>query len=50
MIGFTFVTVFSLVIGLASGMIMGKLMFLLSNNILQFEVSLTIVYLKRKYD
>ncbi|WP_449621101.1 FtsX-like permease family protein [Robertmurraya sp. Marseille-Q9965] len=36
-----FVTVFSLVIGLASGMIIGKLMFLLLNNILHFEVPLT---------
>lgn len=36
-----YVTVFSLVIGLASGMIIGKLMFLLLNNILHFEVPLT---------
>lgn len=36
-----FVAVFSLVIGLASGMIIGKLMFLLLNNILHFEVPLT---------
>ncbi|WP_102272771.1 ABC transporter permease [Cytobacillus massiliigabonensis] len=36
-----FVTVFSLAIGLASGMIVGKLMFLLLNNILHFEVPLT---------
>lgn len=37
----SFVTVFSLAIGLASGMIVGKLMFLLLNNILHFEVPLT---------
>lgn len=36
-----FVTVFSLVIGLASGMIIGKLMFLLLTNILHFDVPLT---------
>lgn len=36
-----FVTVFSLAIGLASGMIIGKLMFLLLNNILHFDVPLT---------
>lgn len=36
-----FVTVLSLVSGLASGMIIGKLMFLLLNNILHFEVPLT---------
>ena len=36
-----FVTVFSLVIGLASGMIIGKLMFLLLTDILHFDVPLT---------
>ncbi len=36
-----FVTVCSLFVGLASGMIIGKLMFLLLNNILHFEVPLT---------
>ncbi|KAA0546296.1 ABC transporter permease [Bacillus sp. BGMRC 2118] len=36
-----FVAASSLVIGLASGMIIGKLMFLLLNNILRFEVTLT---------
>lgn len=35
-----FVTVISLVIGLVSGIIFGKLMFLLLNNILRFEVPL----------
>lgn len=36
-----FVTVCSLVVGLASGMIIGKLMFLLLTNILHFDVPLT---------
>ncbi len=36
-----FVTVISLFIGLMSGAVIGKLMFLLLNNILQFEVPLT---------
>lgn len=36
-----FVTVISLAIGLISGIVMGKLMFLLLNSILHFEVSLT---------
>ncbi|WHY00465.1 ABC transporter permease [Neobacillus sp. DY30] len=36
-----FVTVSSIVIGLVSGIVTGKLMFLLLNNILQFDVPLT---------
>ncbi|WP_318509104.1 ABC transporter permease [Bacillus sp. T3] len=36
-----FVTVISMVTGLVSGMVMSKLMFLLLNNILRFEVPLT---------